>query len=75
MPRTYQIDGERTYHGIGRLFTPTAVQPTDTMIIAWFDGEPDLWLCDDPHAEAEILRFYADDFGDNRVSLQRFVPA
>lgn len=36
------------------------------VVIAWFDGEPDLWLVEDAAGLKELRRYYTDEWGPER---------
>jgi hypothetical protein len=70
----YQIiDGTttRVYEGIYDISLKEASEnPALLLVVAWFDGEPDLWLVDNTGAALEELkRYYRDDWGDRDVPM------
>lgn len=63
---THTIDGV-TYHGFQRVSNPTNA-PIDTiLIIAWFDGEPDLWAAENLDGVESLRRYYRADWGDRDI--------
>ncbi len=54
------------------MFTPFLTRrPTITeeqiIVIAWFDGEPELWILDEP-ADIELLRaYYIAEWGNREI--------
>lgn len=68
----------REYSGFTR-FDGQIVQPGQQFIIAYFDGEPDLWLTDGTKTAVESLkRMYYEEWGANRVTdsdIRIFDPA
>ena len=46
------------------------------VVIAWFDGEPELWVANNEDAIKEIHRYYKNEgWEDGRVLIQGFKEA
>jgi hypothetical protein len=42
--------------------------PKDSfLVIAWFDGEPDLWNCDGHDGIESLRRYYRAEWGDREI--------
>lgn len=80
-----------TYTGIARLKRPTQVEArevpfswerpvapsriTPILALAWFDGEPDLWVLDSQEAVGQLRQYYIDEgWSPDRVEVQLFIP-
>lgn len=67
---------DRVYTGFRRISNRRLVQPTEILIIAWFDGEPDLWVAENEAGVMELRRYYVDDWGgDREIPFDMFHPA
>jgi hypothetical protein len=63
----YTIDGVE-HIGIKRLTRPEDVNE-GIVVIAWFDGEPDLWVVNIDDGGLEVLKkLYSDEWGPDRVT-------
>lgn len=64
-------DGDKveTYKGFESLRSFSQVKPDRRVILAFIEGEPELWVSDGTfEAWRELLRFYADDYGYDVVT-------
>jgi len=61
------------YQGFSRLITPT-VDAGSLLVVAWWDGEPDIWLVENLGAAFTALKqFYVDEQHDP-ATFQIFRP-
>ena len=79
-----------TYTGIARLKRPAQVEASEVpfswerpmgpsritpiLALAWFDGEPDLWVLDSQEAVGQLRQYYIDEgWSPDRVEVQLFI--
>ncbi len=62
------------YPGVHSISTSNGVQlaPDQVLVIAWFDGDPDLYILDHPRHLADLKRFYEVDWEADRVTYVMF---
>ncbi len=73
----YTVQGVRVYEGFMPFNAPKSLteHPDAKLIVAWFDGEPDLWLVTD---RSQLVKLYEEDWGvgccepGGRVIMQEF---
>jgi len=53
------------WNGFQKMST-SALQHT-LLVIAWFDGEPELWNCDGDDGVESLRRYYRNDWGDRDI--------
>ena len=56
----------RTYVGFSRLLR-SELKPGSKVVIAWFDGEPELWMVEDEEGLQALRNYYRDDWGDREI--------
>lgn len=72
---------EKVYTGFQRV-DRTTLTKTSMLVVAWFDGEPELWLVDGQAGVEQLRKFYRDEWGDRMIpfdtwtihSTDRFSP-
>lgn len=74
---TFVQDGV-TYKGFTRYVRPVVFSTVTErlghkLIIAWFDGEPDLWLVEGMSGLEALRAFYAAEWGPDRTTFQTFI--
>jgi len=57
---------EKEYPGVAH-FTRGPLPEGQVLVIAWFDGEPDLYICDVLIGVANVKKMYDDEWGEGRV--------
>ena len=70
-----QGDGERVtiWTGFSSLTDRRVhLEPGHVLVIAWFDGEPDLWVADGEAGIQELRRAYREDWGDRDIPFDTF---
>jgi hypothetical protein len=64
---TYTIDSVK-HVGFTRLTRPSqTVQPDTSVVIAWFDGEPELWIVENASGYIALRKMYTDEWGDREI--------
>lgn len=49
------------------------IEPHTQLIIAWFEGDPELWEVEDsPAARSSLLDYYRNEWGPDRVTYEIF---
>lgn len=68
-------DVTREYQGFTRYTGATclALHPGAQLVVAWFDGEADLWLVLGTEGEQALQRYYEDDWGPGRTTFDVFL--
>ena len=66
---TKQGPKEVTHRGFTRLSYDNrqTQHPATLMVIAWFDGEPDMWLVDGEDGIKALREYYKADWGDRDI--------
>src|SRR6266436_7248724 len=63
----------REYSGFENFGPHTEVSEDGFVVIAWFDGQADLWHVENAKGYAELRRYYADDWPDWEKRMTFFV--
>ena len=65
-----------TYQGVrrGDAVQSEPVSENERLVVAWFDGEPELWLIWDMRSLGELQRYYSDQWGDRRIPMSVYQP-
>jgi hypothetical protein len=60
------IDGVE-WPGFQRLSHPGSALPDSILVVAWFDGEPDLWVADPLGGVESLRQYYQSEWGDRDI--------
>lgn len=63
LPRTFTRDKVQ-YHGFARVSAHQPILMSEILCLVWFDGEPDLYVCDDVDGAENVMKMYRDEWGD-----------
>lgn len=64
------VDGETRHEYVGfqaANFGGVSPMGAGFSVIAWFDGEPELWFAESPAGIIELRRYYKDQWGDQQI--------
>jgi hypothetical protein len=60
------IDGVE-WPGFQRVTRPASAPPESILVIAWFDGEPELWAAEGPEGIESLRQYYRAEWGDRDI--------
>lgn len=73
---TYTVnEGPRqtVHHGFARFYGPDQLTAGRQLVIAWFDGDADLWLVESVDGFNALRAYYDDEWGPGRTTFQSFI--
>lgn len=70
----YILDG-KVHKGFQQVYLQRDIAPGTVLVIAWFDGEPDLWLVENHEGFKALKKYYSDEWGAERVTYQCFIAS
>ena len=59
------------YEGFKVLSIHDRIGPLQYVVLAWFEGDPELWLVENEAGYDQLIKMYNDEWGPDRATMVR----